>query len=167
MPKALTTRNPEMVFLQQVPRHLGDRVLDLLHVARDVAHEGAGAVAREEGERLVQDVAVELVAEVGHRALPGLGHQRRGEEGAEALERVEAEDRDRGDGHRTHVHVLHQHVVEDGLDHVGEQGPGRGVTRRGQPRAEQQQTIGSGVAEEPPELAHVLTGTVQRCREAP
>jgi len=47
-----------------------NRVLDLLHVGRDVAHEGARGVAAQEREGLAQHVLVERVAQVGHARCP-------------------------------------------------------------------------------------------------
>ena len=98
--------------LQQVAGHLGHGVLDLLHVGRDVAHQRARGVSPQERERLVEDVLVEGVSEVGDRALADVGHQRGREVGARALHEVEEQDEGRD---LRRLDVLDQDLVEDRL----------------------------------------------------
>ncbi len=138
--------------LEEVARHLGHRVLDLLDVRRDVAHQRARRVAAQEGERLPQDVLVEAVPEVGDRALPGRRHQRGREVGAEALERVEDDD---GQGHPADAAAPGEHVVEDRLHHVDEPGARRGVAGGEHPREEEQPAVRRGEREQPTELVPV------------
>jgi hypothetical protein len=146
--------------LQEVARHLRDRVLDLLHVRRDVAHHRARAVAPEEREGLVQDVFVEAVAQVGDGALPGVGHQGRGQVRAHALEEVEAED---GERDRPDVEGPDEDVVENGLDHVDEPGAAGGVTRGRDPGQEEKAAIGPREREQPA----VLRGIFAEDRPSP
>ena len=150
--------------LQEVAGHLGHRVLDLLHVGGHVAHEGAGAVAAEEAEGLVQHVLVEVVAQVGDRALAGGGDHRRREERAQALDRVEGEKRER---HRADVDVLDEDVVEDRLDHVDDARSGRGVTGGGDPRRQQHHAVRAAVAEEPSELSRLRPHVGEEAGETP
>jgi hypothetical protein len=108
----------------------------------------ARRVAAEEGERLVQDVLVEPVAQVSDRALAGVGDERRREVGRDALEQIEQEDRER---QPPDVDAGDERLVEDRLHLRHEQCAGCRVSRRRDPRRHEPAAIRPGVGEEPPE----------------
>ncbi len=135
-------------FLEQVAGQLRDRGLDLLDVGGDVAHQRAGRAAAEEGERLVEDVLVEGVAQVGDGVLPGVGDERRREVRADALRDVEQEDGQRQDAD---VLTQGQGLVEYRLDLVDDERPGGRVAGGGQPGQEQPPPVRPGEHEQPTE----------------
>ncbi len=105
--------NDGEALLEDVTGHLRDGLLDALHVGRDVAHQRARGVSRQEREGLLQNVLIEGVPEVRDDFLAHLGHEGGREVRAEPLDEVERHD---GERDPEHVHLMDEDLVGDRLD---------------------------------------------------
>ncbi len=147
--------------LEQVARELRNRRLDLLDVGRQVAHQRAGGAAAQERERLLQDVLVERVAQVGDGALPRVRHERRREVRRGALHHVERQDRER---QPPDVDALDERLVEDRLDLRNDERAGGRIAERRDPGSGEPPAIGTGVGEEAPEEPSLEPNCLARTR---
>ncbi len=96
---------------------------------------------------------VEPVAQVRHRVLPRVGHERRREVGGHPLQDVEDEDHD---GDPSHVLARDEGLVEDRLHLRDEERPGRGVAGGREPGQAEPAPVGPREREEPPEEGDLL-----------
>ena len=161
--RTITSPIDGQALLQHVPRELRHGGLDALDVGRDVAHQRARRVARQERRRLVEDVVVERVAQVGDRALSGGRHHGGRQVRAQPLQRVERDDRQPD---RPHRHVADEDLVEDGLDHVRQAGAGRRIPGGRHPRQHEQPAVRPRVREQAAEPAHLAAEALRTRAEA-
>ena len=129
----------------QITNCLRDRLLDPLDVGGDVAHERPGGLRGEEIHRLAEHVPVKTISEIHHRALADVAHEVCGEVREQPLRHVEHDDRQ---GHPFEVDLLDQHVVEDGLDEIGQAGGGNGEPDHRRAGEEEPAPIGSCLREQ-------------------
>ena len=106
---------------EEAGHHPGDRVLEQVDVVRQAAHEHPGGLAVEERQGLALDGGEEFIPEAGDGGVADVAHLVVVGVGQKPLDQVEDHHQERQQVE--HVFLLgEKDVVQDGLDHVGQQG---------------------------------------------
>ena len=133
--------------LEEAGHHPGHRVLEQVDVVGEAAHEHPGGLAVEEGQGLALEGGEELIPEAGDGGVADVAHLVVVGVGQKPLDQVE-------DHHQDRQQVEHvfpfgeKDVVQDGLDHVGQQGGERRDPQHGDDGRGHAPFVGLEVSEE-------------------
>ena len=123
---------------QGFAREIADRfrhgALHEADVVVDARQQLPDRAARKERRRLIEHVPEELIAHDHHDAMAESLHQVTGEVGAEPLDQVDGQDRNRNDAE---IALGDQHVIDDRLDEIRQRRIGGPVDDHGQRRHRQ------------------------------